>query len=289
VALLHRRRANERDPAPSQPPCGRADAARPRSAAGRRADLTSYVRQATSQPRFTATLSGAFAGLATLLAGLGIYGVLAYGVAQRRREIGIRMALGAQRATCGRCRLAGARPRRGRLGAGLAGALALTRVLASLLFGVSASDPLTFAAVCALLMAVVASAAYLPARRATHVESDRGLEGGLTHAHFFTQRREVVSPRVGRTTSSPLNVASRRRFVSIMGPSGAGKSTLLHILGMHDSAWSGEYYFMDQPVIVSIQTAFGTARSTSGRLPELSPARQLTVYENLRFRSRIAT
>ena len=56
------------------------------------------------------------------------------------------------------------------LGAGLAGALALTRVLASLLFGVSASDPLTFAAVCALLMAVVASAAYLPARRATHVD-----------------------------------------------------------------------------------------------------------------------
>jgi ABC-type antimicrobial peptide transport system permease subunit len=135
------------------------------------ATMTHYVGRAIATPQFTATLVSAFAALATVLAGLGLYGLLAYGVAQRRREIGIRMALGAQ-------------PRDVRsmvvsqalglgaagLGVGLAGALALTRVLGSLLFGVSAADPLTFAAVCALLMAVVASAAYLPARRATHVD-----------------------------------------------------------------------------------------------------------------------
>jgi putative ABC transport system permease protein len=135
------------------------------------ATMTHYVDRAVAAPQFTAMLVGSFAGLALLLAGFGLYGVMAYSVAQRRREIGIRMALGAQ-------------PRDVRsmvvsqalglgaagLGVGLAGALALTRVLASLLFGVSASDPLTFAAVCALLMAVVASAAYLPARRATHVD-----------------------------------------------------------------------------------------------------------------------
>ncbi len=135
------------------------------------ATMTHYVDRAVAAPQFTAMLVGSFALLALLLAGFGLYGVMAYSVAQRRREIGIRMALGAQ-------------PRDVRsmvvsqalglgaagLGVGLAGALALTRVLASLLFGVSASDPLTFAAVCALLMAVVASAAYLPARRATHVD-----------------------------------------------------------------------------------------------------------------------
>ena len=133
--------------------------------------LTHYVRLATAQPRFTATLASAFAAIATLLAGLGIYGVLAYGVAQRRREIGIRLALGAQPGDVRRLVMtqAAALGAAG-LGAGLAGALLLTRALSSLLFGVTASDPTTFGAVSLLLMAVVVAAAYLPARRATRVD-----------------------------------------------------------------------------------------------------------------------
>jgi len=133
--------------------------------------LTHYVRLATAQPRFTAMLAGAFAAIATLLAGLGIYGVLAYGVAQRRREIGIRMALGAQpgdvrRLVMSQAAVLGAAG----LAAGVASALLLTRTLSSLLFGVTASDPATFGAGCALLMGVVVAAAYLPARRATRVD-----------------------------------------------------------------------------------------------------------------------
>jgi putative ABC transport system permease protein len=133
--------------------------------------LTAYVRDAAAQPRFTAALSGAFAAIATLLAALGVYAVLAYSVAQRRREIGIRMALGARPADIrsvivGQAvAIAG-----GGVAAGLIAALALTRLLGSLLFGVGAADPLTFALVCLLLMSVVALAAYLPARRATRVD-----------------------------------------------------------------------------------------------------------------------
>ena len=116
-------------------------------------------------------LAGLFAVLATLLAGLGIYGVLAYGVAQRQREIGIRMALGAQARDVRRQVVAqAAAVGTAGLAAGVAGALALTRALSSLLFGVTASDPTTFAGVCAVLLAVVAAAAYVPARRATRVD-----------------------------------------------------------------------------------------------------------------------
>ena len=83
---------------------------------------------------------------------------------------------------------------------------------------------------------------------------------------------------VGRTyVLRRVNVDIKEgEFVSIMGPSGAGKSTLLHILGMHDSAWSGEYYFMDQPVHrLNPETAFGAAQEAHRvRVSELSPARQ---------------
>ncbi|HKB10240.1 MAG TPA: ABC transporter permease [Vicinamibacterales bacterium] len=133
--------------------------------------LTHYVREAAAQPRFTAVLAGTFAALATLLAGLGLYGVLAYSVALRRREIGIRMALGARARDVGSM-VVGQALVLGGIGVavGLAGALALTRMLRSLLFDVGASDPLTFALVSLMLMAVVAAAAYLPARRATRVD-----------------------------------------------------------------------------------------------------------------------
>jgi putative ABC transport system permease protein len=133
--------------------------------------LTHYVDRATSTSRFTAALTGSFASLALLLAGLGLYGIMSHHVAQRRREIGIRMALGAQRSDVrslivSQALLLGAIG----VGAGLAAALAATRVLQSLLFGVGAADPTTFAAVCVLLSGVVAAAAYFPARRATRVD-----------------------------------------------------------------------------------------------------------------------
>jgi ABC-type antimicrobial peptide transport system permease subunit len=96
---------------------------------------------------------------------------MAYSVAQRRREIGIRMALGAQAADV-RSLVVSQALRLGIIGlaAGLVGAFAAARVIATLLFGVSPSDPVTFGGVCVLLLAVLAAAAYLPARRATRVD-----------------------------------------------------------------------------------------------------------------------
>jgi predicted permease len=121
--------------------------------------------------RFNTLLLSLFAGLATLLAGVGIFGVMNYSVTVRTREIGIRVALGAQRGQVLMLIL-----RQGLLltligiGIGLAGALALTRVMSSLLFGVEATDPLTFAAIVVLLTVVSVIACYLPARRATRVD-----------------------------------------------------------------------------------------------------------------------
>jgi len=129
------------------------------------------VNQSISQRRFNMLLLAAFAGTALLLAAVGIYGVLAYAVSRRTQEIGIRMALGAQ--TRDILRLVGTEGLRlvviG-IAIGLAGAMALTRLMASLLFGVSATDGLTFAAVPAVLAAVALAACYLPARRATRIE-----------------------------------------------------------------------------------------------------------------------
>jgi predicted permease len=121
--------------------------------------------------QFRAVLFAIFAGLALVLAGIGIYGVLAYAVSVRTHEIGIRMALGAERKDVLRLVLwQGIRLAIAGVGLGIVAALGLTQLMASLLFGVSAKDPATFASVAILLTGVALLACYLPARRAMRVD-----------------------------------------------------------------------------------------------------------------------
>jgi putative ABC transport system permease protein len=124
-----------------------------------------------SRSRFTMLVLGVFAALALVLACVGIYGVIAYSVTQRTQEFGIRMALGANRRDVfrlvfgqgGRLILLGT-------GLGIVAALIITRLMATLLYGISATDPLTFATVALLLALVALAACYIPARRATRVD-----------------------------------------------------------------------------------------------------------------------
>ena len=133
--------------------------------------LQTLVDRAASPRRFVVLLLGGFAGFALILASLGIYAVISYSVNQRKTEIGIRMALGASPATV-RQLILGETMRLAGIGAtiGLVGALLATRVAASLLYGVTATDPLTFAGMIAVLAAVAALAGYLPAMRAARIE-----------------------------------------------------------------------------------------------------------------------
>ena len=126
-----------------------------------------YLRDALAQQRFNMLLLGMFAALALILAAGGIYGMMAYRVGQRMHELGIRIALGAQRAELLWLAVGdGARLALLGIAIGLAGALGLTRVMTSLLFEVTPTDPATFALVTLLLAAAALAACYLPARRA---------------------------------------------------------------------------------------------------------------------------
>jgi ABC-type antimicrobial peptide transport system permease subunit len=121
--------------------------------------------------RLSMILLGIFAALALILSCVGIYGVISYVVGQRTHEIGVRMALGAQPRDVMRLVLAeGAKMALVGVAAGIAAALGLTRLMANELFGVTAQDPLTFAAVAILLTLVALLACYLPARRAVRVD-----------------------------------------------------------------------------------------------------------------------
>jgi putative ABC transport system permease protein len=133
--------------------------------------LEQYVSNSLAQRRFTSLLLGVFAGSGLLLAVVGLFGVVSYSVEQRTHELGVRVAIGAERRDILKLVLGyGMGMTAIGIAAGIIGTLAISRVFASQLYGVSASDPLTFASTALLLLVVALVACYLPARRATRID-----------------------------------------------------------------------------------------------------------------------
>ncbi len=133
--------------------------------------MKEIVSESVARQRFSMLLLGIFAGLALVLAAVGIYGVMSYSVAQRTREIGLRMALGAQKWDVLRLVVGqGLKLVLIGIAIGLVAAFVLTRVMSSLLFGISATDPTTFIAISLVLISVAVLASFIPARRATKVD-----------------------------------------------------------------------------------------------------------------------
>ena len=133
--------------------------------------MDALVSRSLGERRFNLLLLCAFATIALVLAGVGIYGLISFSISQRTHEIGVRMALGARARDITRMILGeGIALALAGVTAGVVGALVLTRLLKGFLFGVTPTDPVTFAAISALLVALALVASYLPARRATRVD-----------------------------------------------------------------------------------------------------------------------
>ena len=181
-----------------------------------------------------------FSILALTVAVIGVYGLVSYAVTRRTQEIGVRMALGADPAIVVRqIILANAAPTVVGVLTGLAGGFALSAFARPFLFNVEPHDPMTFTVITLLVLGSTFLASYVPARRAARIDplthEDRMITVCNLEKSFQTGAGETFVLRRITLDIKP------GEFVSIMGPSGAGKSTLLHILGMHDTAWRGEY------------------------------------------------
>ena len=172
--------------------------------------LNEVVAKSLADRRFALTILAVFAGVALLLASIGIYGVMAYAFSQRTHEIGVRVALGAQRADILRMALGeGMLLVAIGLGVGLIGAAIVTRFLRSMLFSVTATDPLTFASIALLLAAVALFACFIPAQRATQVDPLVALrEVKIPNTRFSRAKnrpgRIWIPRRASSTTSFPL-------------------------------------------------------------------------------------
>jgi putative ABC transport system permease protein len=138
--------------------------------------LEDYLSKSAAQPRFQTLLLSCFAGIALILAAIGLYGLLSYMVVQRSLEIGVRMALGAQRADILRqiVRRGLTLTLMGMIG-GLAIAAAVTRLLSGMLYGIRSSDPATFAVMAGVLLLVSVAASSIPAWRAARLDPNRAL------------------------------------------------------------------------------------------------------------------
>ena len=133
--------------------------------------MDQIISRSMADRRFALELLGIFAAVALLLAAIGVYGVMSYSFSQRTHEVGVRVALGAQRLDILRMAIGeGMLVVAVGLIVGIGGALAVTRVFRSMLFGVDATDPITLAVVAGILASVALLACYIPARRATRVD-----------------------------------------------------------------------------------------------------------------------